>query len=652
MRWKSTLLPLVATIALLFLFTAPMQTHAANPGELVVNSSGTVSAGTSLTLPIYEANNTNIRMNVSGTPASASLTFTVRRGATTVSSWVVRSGETSWGSTSFAAGDQIEINNAGATSLTYDLKVYTRSNLPVIGDGLTDWSGLAIGTGISSETQFNVITGGLFRFALAASSGSFQLQVDNNAIRKTVAQGIALDPADSTYYLSAGTHTFHIIQNSAAPQTAWSVALTFVGGTDSLPTSESTGVLGGTFFSEEWIPIQISANQPVNIKIAATGNAANSLVFELYNGTTKAYTSASVFGGEVVWGNSTLLTDANALRIVTSNGNLSSLAYSVIISAPTPAQSPWAGIAFGAPAHASGGNSTILFPFPTSGLYRFNLSATSGRYQFLLNNQYLQKTVASSAPADFTAYVAAGTYPMTIVQDPAAASTNWNAEITLASETDDALPYSRASTSLGGLGNVFREEWLPIQLTTGRPVNIRVIATGAAADALQVELFNGSTLSYTANPIYGGETFWATAQLTAGQNLLHIIAKDGNTGAVGYTIEVSEIPSIPFAWDGVTQGNGKNSTITVRAPAVGAYTMVITTIDGSGIVLIDEAANTSPTIVQRLSSTTTTIRVPLNSGAHTFTFRQDPGAPKTTWHIELAVRELGPYIINLPLITK
>lgn len=650
MHRKSIYLSLFATIVLFCSLFAPLQSRAATPGEMVINSSGTVSAGSTLPLPVYEPTNANVRMNVSGAPASAALTFTVLRGPTTISSWVVRAGETTWGSTTLAAGDQIQIANAGGTNLTYDLKVFTRSNLPTIGEGLTDWSGLAVGTGTSSEAQFTAPTSGLYRFQLAATSGSFQFQVDDNYIRKTVAQAVALDPADSTYYLSAGTHTFRILQNSTAAQTAWSVALTFVDGLDTLPTSEATGVLGATFFSEEWIPLNISAEQPVNIKIAVTGGASDSLVFELYNGATKSYTSSSVFGGEVVWGNSTLVADANAMRIVTNGTNLNPLAYSVTLATPTPAPNPLTGTAFGAPAHPSAGNSTVLFPFPTSGLYRFNLSASAGRYQFLLNSQYLQKTVASSAPADFTAYVAAGTYPITIIQDPAAPITTWAADITLAGETTDALPYSRSGATLGGPANTFTEEWVPLQMIIGRPVNIRVVTSGAATDSLKVELFNGSTLSYSAAAISGGETFWTTAQLAPGQNLLHISANAGNAAAVGYTIEVSEIPTIPFAWGGITKSAGQNSTITVNAPAVGAYTMIVTTTEGSGVVLIDAATQTPA--VQRLSSSTTTIRVPLTAGPHTFTFRQDPGAPQTTWRIELAVRELGPFVINLPLIVN
>ena len=56
----------------------------------------------------------------------------------------------------------------------------------------------------------------------------------------------------------------------------------------------------------------------------------------------------------------------------------------------------------------------------------------------------------------------------------------------LATGANDTLPFSRTGGTLGGTGNAFREEWLPLRASAAGPINLKVTATGAASDSLRV----------------------------------------------------------------------------------------------------------------------------------------------------------------------
>jgi IPT/TIG domain-containing protein len=172
-------------------------------------------------------------------------------------------------------------------------------------------------------------------------------------------------------------------------------------------------------------------------------------------------------------------------------------------------------------------------------------------------------------------------------------------------------------------------------------VNLRIVATGAASDSLKVELYNATTLAYSAAKVYGGETFWASAAIKSGTNLLHLVAAAGNAGPMSYQIEVRGIASIPGTWSGVALNNGLNSVVRINAPTSGVYDVALVLEEGSGQVLVDASAPAQA--IQAISpvSTSTTLRVPLSSGLHTFTLKQDssPATPRTIWQIAASLRQ-------------
>ena len=201
---------------------------------------------------------------------------------------------------------------------------------------------------------------------MTATSGAYQLSIDNNAILKTASVSFAPDPNDTTYYLSAGVHTFTILQQTSVAQTAWDVALSFVGGMDALPSTESSSILGG-FASQERIPLQLQDASLVNVRLVVSGPATEGIVVALYNGETKVAESAKVFGGELVWFTGGVVAGANALQILSDSP--SSLSYTINVSAVAEVPVSVTGTSYGAPAHSSGGNSNARFNFPKAGLY-------------------------------------------------------------------------------------------------------------------------------------------------------------------------------------------------------------------------------------------------------------------------------------------
>jgi hypothetical protein len=660
-RRAATLRLLVALLLALLTFAAA-PAEAAQPGEELVNSSGALSAGQTFTTPLYSPSTpANIHLSIAGGTVGDTVTMKLLTGSTVVKSWVVQSGETSWGyATLPASNGTLSLHNDSGTTLTYTLTTYARDATPRIAEGLSAWSGLARGNGLQSSIQLLVPTAGRYRFTLGATGGSFQLKVDANAILKTVVPGKAPTPSDSVYYVNAGVHTFAIIQDPAATLVTWSVALASVGDIDALPSSESGQVLGGgAFFTDERVPLQVAAAQPVNLSITVTGGVGDSLVIELYNGTTKVFTSSKVYGGEVAWWNSSLAAGANALHIV-ATGNSAALAYTVSVTPVARAPFTWSGVTYGNTARANSGHSSIQLTFPAAGLYRFSLGASAGRYQLLLDDRYLQKTVTDTTSTVFTAFVAAGSHKLLMAQDPAAATTRWSVGVASVTAASDVLPFSRVGGTLGGMGNAFREEWLPLRVASGVPINLKVSAIGAISDSLRVELYNSGSLVYSAATVYGNEVFWGTSAVASGTNLIHIVAASGTTGQLGYQIELRNVASIPTTWQGVARDSGLNSVVQLTAPVAGTYAVTLTVTEGAGQVLIDQTALATLQARPAVSPTAskTVLHVPLTAGMHTFKWQQDASQPRTVWQIATALRRAdqggqgGEVKIYLPLVRR
>jgi hypothetical protein len=634
---------LLILLALLFGTLSAGTARAALPGDKIIDirSTSPLAAGQSLTTELYNPGPANIRLQVSGGSADDAITLTLQGGAEPVS-WAARSGETIWTYANLPASGQFVLKNTGSAPLNFSLTAYSQAIAPSFGEDVPVLSGTSLGNGTQSAAQISLPSSGLYRFALNTEAGSYQLRVDGSYLVKTVVAGKAPAPEDSTYYLNAGVHTFVVAQDPTTGASNWNVAVTPIGGTDALPSGEQSQVLGGgTFFSEEIAPLQIASAQAVNIRVAVTGDTAASLQVELRNGADVVFTSSPIFGGEVAWGSGALAAGANSLRVVTRNGNAAALSYAVTISPIAETPFNWAGTSYGSPAHTTDGRSTIRMTFPKDGLYRFTLGASAGRYQLLLNEKYLQKTV-TNAGAEFTTFVPAGLQTLVVVQDPAATATNWSVAVAATDQTVNSLPFTSGGTTVGGTSNAFTEEWIPVQVTDGAPVNVQVKAVGQASDALRVEVYQADTAVYNAATIYGGETFWGSTALAKGKNLIHIVAAGANTAQMSYEITLHSIANIPAAWSGVTHGNGLRSTVVLNAPVAGTYAITLTLESGIGRVLIDPA-----TVKSRgysILGVSNVQRVQLSAGTHTFVFQQDSNQPVTNWSLSTSLRRADPVL--------
>ncbi len=369
-------------------------------------------------------------------------------------------------------------------------------------------------------------------------------------------------------------------------------------------------MLGGAF-REEWVPVQVAAGQPINLRIAATGAVADQLMVELYNGATRVYSSTNVYGGEVAWGSSALAAGANRLRVVAAVGNGAPLGYTVTLSTIAQPAFTWAGKTYGNIARPGQGNSSIKLNFPTAGLYRFTLGASSGRYQLMLDSQNLQKIVTDTVSSNFTAFVPAGAHSLVVKQDPAQASTTWSVQVATATQANDALPFSRGGGTIGGASNAFGEEWLPLRIAADAPVNLRIIATGAPSDSLKVELFNGATLAYSAATVYGGDLLGQHDDQGFGTNRLHLAAAAGNASPMSYKIEVRSRRQHPrhmarrgAVWRPQLGRAGQ------RAGGRRLRCRDLTLDEGAGQVLVDVGAAVALQSITPVSSSTT-LRVPL-----------------------------------------
>lgn len=638
-RLLAILLIIVFALALPALPARPAR--AAEPGAAILSFSGTLDAAVpTRTVLLSDSGPANLRLAVSGGTSSDKVTLTMLNAAgAALKSWPARSGETIWGFANIPAGASLRVQTSGA-ALSFSLSAYARGTVLAPSAASPTWSGAIIGAGAQtggSDGHFVAPAAGLYTFTLGATSGAYQLVVDGNHLRKTVVSGKAPAPADSTYYLSAGNHSFQIIpESTAGTATAWSVRLNAGAAADSLPYGESSAALGGGTgggaFVEEWVPLRTTAAHSVNIRIAAIGAAGDSFQVELYNAGTKVLTSSSIAGGEVVWMTSALAAGANALRITTSAANSGPLAYSLTVSGLFAPKLSWGGTSRG----ASAASSTARATFASGGLYTFTLGASSGSYQLRLDNTYLRKVV-TAAGATFSAYVPAGTHTLVVDQEGVGV-TGWSVTIEQAGAAADRLPFTRSGAPLGGAGKDFRDESLPISLAAASPVNIKVTATdGGPSDSLKVEIFRAGAAapSFSAAKVYKGEVFWATSSLPAGTSFLRVAAASGNSAPMSYQVEISGVGAIPRAWGGVARGEGLNSKIALTAPQDGIYTLTLTMSSGNGQVIVDGGASTAE-VSPGLESTSLTLRVPLDAGVHQFAFVQDRAAPSTAWQLSVA----------------
>ena len=150
----------------------------------------------------------------------------------------------------------------------------------------------------------------------------------------------------------------------------------------------------------------------------------------------------------------------------------------------------WTGTANG----PAGNNSHVRFTIASGGSVRFQL--WRGRQPLPVPRGWWQhhpKTVEGAGSVRY--YLDAGSHDLTVVQDTARPSTNWSLSIAPAGVADETLPYKKSGGRLGGTGNLFSEERLPLHLAGATVANFRLTLKGELADGLRVQLYPNQAAS-------------------------------------------------------------------------------------------------------------------------------------------------------------
>ena len=95
------------------------------------------------------------------------------------------------------------------------------------------------------------------------------------------------------------------------------------------------------------------------------------------------------------------------------------------------------------------------------------------------------------------------------------------------------LPYAKSGGDIGGGGNDFDVEWMPVSLSAPVQANLALTVTGNVGDRLDVFLYVQGDPSpvYSVTEVYGGETIWLPVDLAAGTSRIKVEADGGNGGA-------------------------------------------------------------------------------------------------------------------------
>ncbi|PID84745.1 MAG: hypothetical protein CSB13_11610 [Chloroflexi bacterium] len=575
---------------------------------------GTLEPGESVT-PIYPGNlDFNFSLTVTGNTA---LDITDGNSATVWSGTAI-AGETIWGNGTLHGNNTFMITNTSGSSADVTLTLY---HIP---DAGYSWDGFANSLGLNSHIQVNFPTDGLYTFNLNADSGQFQFLLDSDYIQKTVISSNTV-----AYFVPAGIHNLTIVQDTNTADTDWDVTISDVGADhDTLPYAKTGGPIGGAGndADAEWLPIHLSGAAQVNLEATINGNTADSVTINVVDGSSAIIETLTVYGGETTW--TTLDLPAGTNRItVDASGNSASADYDITLTQiPSAASYSWAGSTLNV-----GANSHIRVNFPSSGVYTFdqNLSSGNGRFQFLINDNFVQKTVETSDTSTF--YIPAGIHDLTITQDRTLGA-NWRVAISGPTASIDTLPLQKVGGQIGGSGNDFTEEWLPAYVGSDTPVNAVITVSGDSADSLMIEVWDTTTKTHTIDSVYGTESIWATFTLPTDARL-NVIANESNSSEIDYKIEIIDIPAPPFTWEGTSLNtNTLNSKLNMMMQAGGTYNIQGNFSEGFASLIID------PPLTAALNNATPQavnadieFDLELDAGLHTFLVWQNPSFPSSTW---------------------
>jgi hypothetical protein len=202
------------------------------------------------------------------------------------------------------------------------------------------------------------------------------------------------------------------------------------------------------------------------------------------------------------------------------------------------------------------------------------------------------------------------------------------------------LPYAQSGGDLGGTGNNFSEEWLPLKLDTSANANFQLTLSGANTDSMDVFLYapDDSLLS-SITDVFGGETLWWTTDLPATVTRIQLLANPANTGPLAYDLSTHQMPSISdpthTTWSGTSYGHANNSQFRFEVPSDSLFDFSFDAPQGRFQFLLD----THPHI-QKTVENSGTVRFFLPAGTHLLTVAQNPLSVNTSWSLGIAASGL------------
>jgi len=535
-------------------------------------------------------------------------------------------GESVWTTVTLKPGTNVfTLTNAvGQPTVPYTLTVYA------VGDVPYTWTGSSRGTGTwRSHVSLDFPSSGLYTFDFGAEAGRYQFLVDDAYIQKSVAADGAV-----TYYVPAGVHDLRIEPDGNEAETAWTVDITGPGAAnDTLPTTQSGAGMGGGVFGREWLPLYLAGAAEANFMLTAGGQTADTFDVKLYRGDadTPFTTVRDVQGGESVWWTADLAAGLTRIELAADATGL--MTYTLTVNA-TPTVSDGTPASWDGTSAGSGNQSQVRFAVDAAGLYAFDYGVGAGQYQFkIASDGVIQKTAMQDGAVTY--FLGSGDHTLTLMQDPNEAETAWSLAIAQTGTAHDTLPYGKTGGALGGTGNAFEAEWLPLELAAGTPANVRLELGGALDDGLRVEMYDAGSATpvYTTPVVYGGESVWWTHDLTAGLNGLHLVAEAGNSGPLTYTLSVEPLAAPAATWEGVAKGGAGRSVVRFDVPSAGLYRVDLETPVGFAQVQVDEAGTAGRTM--QAAGHSGGFDIELEPGEHDLTVAQADRFATTTWALSV-----------------
>ena len=512
---------------------------------------------------------------------------------------------------------------SNADSLTYELEVEPIPSPP------HTWSGTAKADGGHSTAQLALPTSDTYHVMLDTPVGFAQVLIDGTTLSVGTENAIESHSTELYVPLSAGPHDFAVVQSTAYPTTMWtmSVSPTTVTGI----IAEFTGDLEAGEQVDPQIPVfdpDLDVNFWIEVPPVAGGGQ---LGLEIIDGDGSTVFDGTALDGETLWGTAVLQPGQNTFTL--HNSGLNPISYHVIVYQIEATPFAWGG-----QSRAAGTwDSHIKLDFPQDGLYTFDFEPSGGRYQFLVDENYVQKTAEVSGSVTY--YVAAGDHVLKITPDRTS-DMSWTLATSDPGAVGDTLPYTKAGGDLGGTGNDFSEEWLPLKLDIPANANFQLTLSGADTDSMDVLLYapDDSLLSPITN-VFGGETLWWTTDLPATVSRIQLLANPANSGPLTYSLSAHQMPTIsnpaPTTWSGTSYGPANNSQLRFEVPADSLLDFSFNAPQGRFQFLVDANPH-----IQKTVENSGTVRFFLPAGTHLLTIAQDPLTNDTSWSLGIAATGL------------